>query len=99
MAFDPSERAGAVVFLVLAQPRAAQGRIGPVAGDRLKVAVAAAPTDGTANRALAELLARALGVPKSAVEIVHGASSRRKTVRVAGATRAQVLALASQGEP
>ncbi len=39
--------------------------------------------DGAANAAVVEVLAAHLSVPRSAVEIVSGTSSRRKRVRVA----------------
>jgi uncharacterized protein (TIGR00251 family) len=91
--FEPVDEAGAVRFDILVQPRAARPRIGPVTGDRLKVAVTAPPVDGEANAAVARALACALGVPARAIEITRGEGSRRKTVRVAGASRAQVLAL------
>ncbi len=51
---------------------------------RLRVRVAAPPADGEANAALVGLIAKALGVPKSAVEIRGGAASRDKTLFVAG---------------
>jgi hypothetical protein len=51
------------------------------------------PVEGEANAAVIELLARSLGVARGAVEVIAGASSRRKTVRVTGATRAAVEAL------
>jgi uncharacterized protein len=73
---------------VLVQPRASRARVGPVHGDRLKVAVTAPPVDGEANAAVIELIARALGVARGAVEVIAGAASRRKTVRVRGVTRA-----------
>ena len=88
------EEAGAVLVDVLVQPRASQVRLGPVRQDRLVVAVTAPPVDGEANRAVVEALARALGVPRTSVEVVRGDTSRRKTVRVRGATRAAVEALA-----
>jgi uncharacterized protein len=53
-------------------------------GPRLKLAVSEAPEDGKANRAVCALMARVLGVPASAVEVVQGATSREKTVAVAG---------------
>lgn len=53
-------------------------------GDRLKVRVAAPADAGRANRALCEFLARQLGVPIRAVEVIRGASSRVKTVAVEG---------------
>jgi uncharacterized protein len=54
-------------------------------GVTLKVRVAAPADAGRANRALCEFLARELGVPIRAVEVVRGASSRTKTVVVDGA--------------
>jgi uncharacterized protein (TIGR00251 family) len=79
---------------VLVQPRASRPRIGPVRQDRLVVAVSAPPVDGAANRAVVELVAGALDVARSQVEVVRGDSSRRKTLRVRGAARASLEALA-----
>lgn len=53
-------------------------------GGTLKVRVAAPADAGRANRALCEFLARELGVPIRAVEVIRGASSRVKTVAVEG---------------
>jgi uncharacterized protein (TIGR00251 family) len=50
----------------------------------LKVRVRAAPSDGEANAALGRVLAKALGVPPSRVDIVGGATSRIKRVHVSG---------------
>ncbi len=79
---------------VLVQPRASRPRIGPVRQDRLVVAVSAPPVDGAANRAVVELVAGALDVARSQVEVVRGESSRRKTLRVRGAARESLEALA-----
>ena len=49
----------------------------------LKARVRAAPEKGHANAALEKLIAEALGVPKSRVEVVAGGTARVKTVRVA----------------
>jgi uncharacterized protein len=57
-------------------------------GDRLRVVVNASPTDGKANRAVVLALADAFGVPPSAVTILRGETSRKKTVRIVGATAA-----------
>ncbi len=84
------EQAGGVSIDVLVSPRASRARLGPVHGDRIKVAVTAPPVNGAANKAVVEVIARALGVARSAVEVTAGHSSRRKTVRIAGATAAQV---------
>lgn len=79
---------GALVIDVLVQPRASRAGVGPVRGDRLRVAVTAAPVEGEANAAVVEALARAFGVRGAQVTIVRGQSSRRKTIRIAGVTRA-----------
>lgn len=50
----------------------------------LKVRVAAAPEGGKANAALIALLAKTLEVPKSAVTIASGETSRLKQLNVAG---------------
>lgn len=50
----------------------------------LKVRVRARPVEGEANEALIKLLAKALGVPKSAVAIHRGGQSRTKMVEVDG---------------
>jgi uncharacterized protein (TIGR00251 family) len=44
----------------------------------LRVRLAAPPVDGKANEALTAWLASELGLPKRAVQVLHGASSRRK---------------------
>jgi uncharacterized protein len=51
----------------------------------LRARVSAPPADGAANEALLRLLARELRVPRSAVELLRGATVRAKTVRVTGA--------------
>lgn len=48
----------------------------------LAARVRAVPDKGKANTALCSLLAKSLGVPKSSVCLVRGATSRLKTVRI-----------------
>ena len=50
----------------------------------IKVRVRALAEGGEANRAVTELLGKALGVPKAKVRIVSGATSRLKQVTVDG---------------
>jgi uncharacterized protein YggU (UPF0235/DUF167 family) len=57
----------------------------------VKVWVTASPTDGQANLAVCELLAKRLDVPKSAVSIVRGESSRDKQVLVQGISTDEAL--------
>lgn len=87
-ALTPSE--AAVLVAVKVVPGASRGRVMGMLGDRLKVAVAAPPEDGKANKALCALLADVLDVAPKAVEVVAGQTQPRKTVRVAGMTVDQV---------
>lgn len=87
---------GGVRFAVRVQPRARRSGIRGVHGDALKLCVTAPPVDGAANEAIIALLATELDVPTSAVRIVSGASSRTKTVEIAGVARDAVDRLASR---
>jgi hypothetical protein len=61
---------------------------------RIRARETSPPVDGEANAAVIELLAKTLGVAKSAVEVVAGATSRRKTIKVRGISRAAIEELA-----
>lgn len=50
----------------------------------LKARVRAIPEKGAANKALIRLVAKAVGLPKSAVDLESGATSRIKTLRLTG---------------
>src|ERR1017187_8396998 len=50
----------------------------------IKVRVRAVADGGEANRAVTELLAKALGVPKAKVRILSGTTSRLKQIAVDG---------------
>lgn len=51
-------------------------------GPRIKVWVTVPPEDGKANKAVIVLLAKALGLPKSALTVERGDTSRTKVIRV-----------------
>ncbi|MCI2400367.1 DUF167 domain-containing protein [Aliiroseovarius subalbicans] len=51
--------------------------------DGLRVYTTSVPEGGKANSAVTKLLATALGVPKSRLTLVRGATSRDKTFKVA----------------
>jgi len=84
----------ALTIDVLVVPRASRAAVGPMVGDRLRVAVTAPPVDGAANAAVVAALAEAFNVRRSAVTIVRGERGRRKTVRIAGATAVALQRLA-----
>ena len=53
---------------------------------QLKARLTAPPVDNAANEALVTLLADRLHIPKRAIQIVRGATSRLKTVEIDGLT-------------
>lgn len=51
-------------------------------GAKLKIWVTVPPEDGKANKAVIKLLAKALGLPKSTLDLERGETSRTKLIRV-----------------
>ena len=82
--------APSVTLDILVQPRASRAKVGPMHDGRLKIAVTAPPVDGEANAAVIALIAERLGVANSQVEVIAGAASRRKTIRISGVTQAAI---------
>lgn len=73
---------GSLRLEVHVQPGAKTTEAVGLHGDRLKVRLAAPPVDGKANDALLAFVAESLGVPRSAVTVVRGQTSRQKTVGI-----------------
>jgi len=65
-----------------AKPGIGGWRAGADGREELEVRVSEAPADGSANSAVIKLLAKALGVPRSDVDIVSGQTSRHKRIAV-----------------
>ena len=84
-----SSSAGVVLTLHV-QPGARVTAIAGLHGEALKIRLAAPPVDGKANQALIDFLADSLGVAKRRIELVSGASSRAKRVRIEGVTAALI---------
>ena len=53
-------------------------------GTALRITVTTVPEGGKANAAVLKLLAHALGIPKSRLELIRGATARDKVFRVLG---------------
>ena len=85
-----TEHAEGLVLPVRAQPGARRSGVQGEQGGALKVAVTAPPQDGRANAALAEVLRAALGLKRSQLELVGGATSRDKRFLVRGLARAEL---------
>ncbi len=62
-------------------PKASRNKI-EESSQGLRVYVTVVPEDGKANKAVIKLLAHALGVARSRLELVRGATSRDKVFRL-----------------
>ena len=93
----PARRADALLVDIQVVPRASRAAVGPVVGERLRVAVTAPPVDGAANAAVIDALAAAFGVRRAAITIVRGETGRRKTVQIEGGSPATLDALRGGG--
>ena len=75
-----------VTFAVRVVPRASRSEIAGLQEGAIRIRVAAPPVEGAANREVVRLLAKKFKVPQNAVEIISGAGSKHKTIRVRGVT-------------
>ena len=62
-------------------PKASRDRI-LVEDDAIRVYVTTVPEDGKANKAVVKLLSKALGLPKTRLDLIRGATSRDKVFRI-----------------
>jgi uncharacterized protein (TIGR00251 family) len=74
---------GRLLLTLHIQPGAKKTEVCGLHGDALKIRLAAPPVDGKANAALLAFVADRLDLPKSAVSLKSGQTSRRKVVEVA----------------
>lgn len=77
---------------IKAVPNAPRSAVVGWLGDALKVKVHAPPLEGRANDELCAFLAGTLGLPRRAVTVAAGETSRQKLVRIEGLTLAEVRA-------
>jgi hypothetical protein len=71
------------------KPGSSRSVVGGVVGQELAVAITAQAHDGEANKAAIAALAKALGVPKSHLAIVKGATFRSKVVEISLVSQAR----------
>ena len=84
------------ILAAFVQPQAAKTALAGVHGTALKIKVAASPVDGKANEELRQFVAQSLGLPRSRVELISGAGSRHKRLRISGVGPEAVAAAFAQ---
>ena len=83
--------AGGAALPVKVVPRASKNEIVGIGTDgALKVRVTAPPVEGAANEAVIALLAEALNLPKSNIDIIAGLTSTTKLVSIIGVDPATI---------
>lgn len=80
-------------------PGARQEGIAGWQGGALRLKVRARPEKGRANEAALRLVADQLGLPRAALSIVRGATSRDKVVEVDGLSEGELRALLGRQAP
>lgn len=77
---------GRITLTLHIQPGAKKTEFAGLHGDALKIRLAAPPVDGKANDALIKFVAETLKLPKSAVNLKSGQTSRRKVLEIVGSS-------------
>jgi uncharacterized protein (TIGR00251 family) len=81
-AIDLQQHPRGVILPVRVHAGARQNAILGLRERALRVAVTAAPEKGKANRAVVALISKAIGVPKSSIEILFGETSPQKRLLI-----------------
>ncbi len=74
---------GFIVELYIA-PRAKLSKVTGLHGGYPKLALAAPPIEGRANEELVRFLSSLLAIPKGSIELLRGATSKRKSLLIQG---------------
>src|SRR2546422_3244951 len=81
-----------VTISIRVQPRASRNAVVGWTGDTLNIRLTAPPVEGAPNAACLAFLANLLDLPQSHIEILKGARSRDKVLRITGLTQNEVRA-------
>jgi uncharacterized protein (TIGR00251 family) len=87
------EKDGSIVLELRVSPGAPQSRLVDIQEGRLRVKIAAPPSDGKANAELITFFAKSLGCAKKEVLIKSGEKSRLKTIAVPARVKEKLLLL------
>ncbi len=90
--YDLTPRGDGLLLPLRVSAGAARERLFGAHGGRLKLSVRAAPERGKANRAVLDLLAATLSIPRGDLSLVTGETSPDKVVLVRGIAPGDLLA-------
>ncbi|GHU11160.1 hypothetical protein FACS189449_02050 [Alphaproteobacteria bacterium] len=74
-------------------PKSSRNEVIGLVGDRVKVAVRAAPQNGEANKALEEVIASFFSLKKSSCTVTSGHQTSRKTVFISEDVESKIKAV------
>lgn len=77
-----SAMTGGIRLAVQIMPNAKKSEVVGVLEDALKIRLQAQPIEGKANDTLIRYIAAKLNLPKSAVQITHGLTNKRKILEI-----------------
>lgn len=89
--FARAEASGTILLKLRVHPGAKTTGVAGSFGDALKIDLQTPPVDGKANAALIRFLADRLRIPRSALRIKSGESSRDKVIMITGTTLDNIL--------
>ena len=89
---DITPHAEGAIIAVRAQPGAKRNEVAGIRERMLLVRVTQAPEKGKANKAIAEVIAKSLGLRRSQVELFSGETSRQKRFLVRNLTAEELSA-------
>jgi uncharacterized protein len=80
-----------VSFWAQVKPRSSREGLELASSGELCLRIHAAPTEGQANEACVQFLARHLRLPQNSVSILAGRRSRRKLIRITGRSAREII--------
>ena len=97
LSFEPHP--DGTILPVRAQPGARRNEIRGEQDGALKVCVTQSPEKGKANKAIVDVLSKSLGLKKSQIELIAGATSHQKRFLIRGVDRKELVARISECVP
>lgn len=90
-----TEKEGSLIFNARVLPKSSKSEIVGEHDGALKIKIKSPPVNGAANAELIVILAKFFDVPKNAVEILKGQTSKTKQIKIRGLTEANLLTVKS----